>query len=77
MQASDVVSPPAPSPDARPPRASASLVVVRDAPDGIEVLLSRRAERGDHTSGACCHRPAAAASTTRRRTRASACPAGR
>jgi glyoxylase-like metal-dependent hydrolase (beta-lactamase superfamily II)/8-oxo-dGTP pyrophosphatase MutT (NUDIX family) len=52
MQASDVVSPPAPSPDARPPRASASLVVVRDAPDGIEVLLSRRAERGDHTSGA-------------------------
>ena len=52
MQASDVVSPPAPSPDARPPRASATLVVVRDAPGGIEVLLSRRAERGDHNSGA-------------------------
>ena len=52
MQASDVVSPPAPSPDARPPRASATLVVVRDSPEGIEVLLSRRAERGDHNSGA-------------------------
>jgi glyoxylase-like metal-dependent hydrolase (beta-lactamase superfamily II)/8-oxo-dGTP pyrophosphatase MutT (NUDIX family) len=52
MQASDVVSPPTPSPDARPPRASASLVVVRDAAHGIEVLLSRRAERGDHNSGA-------------------------
>jgi glyoxylase-like metal-dependent hydrolase (beta-lactamase superfamily II)/8-oxo-dGTP pyrophosphatase MutT (NUDIX family) len=52
MQASDVVSPPAPSPDARPPRASATLVVVRDSIEGIEVLLSRRAERGDHNSGA-------------------------
>ncbi|MEP6876060.1 MAG: NUDIX domain-containing protein, partial [Burkholderiales bacterium] len=52
MQATDAVSPPAPSPDARPPRASATLVVVRDAPGGIEVLLSRRAERGDHNSGA-------------------------
>jgi len=52
MQASDVVSPPTPSPEARPPRASATLVVVRDAPEGIEVLLSRRAERGDHNSGA-------------------------
>ena len=36
----------------RPPRHSATLVVVRDAPEGIEVLLSRRAERGDHNSGA-------------------------
>ena len=52
MQATDAVSPPTPSPDARPPRASATLVVVRDAPEGIEVLLSRRAERGDHNSGA-------------------------
>ena len=34
------------------PRAAASLVVVRDAPVGIEVLLLRRAERGDHNSGA-------------------------
>ena len=52
MQATDAVSPPTPSPDARPPRASATLVVVRDASEGIEVLLSRRAERGDHNSGA-------------------------
>ena len=36
----------------RPPRAAATLVVVRDGPSGIEVLLSRRAERGDHNSGA-------------------------
>src|SRR5450631_3296056 len=36
----------------KPPRAAATLVVVRDAPDGMEVLLSRRAERGDHNSGA-------------------------
>ena len=36
----------------RPPRASATLVVVRDSPAGIEVLLSQRAERGDHNSGA-------------------------
>ena len=34
------------------PRPAATLVVVRDSPDGIEVLLSRRAERGDHNSGA-------------------------
>ncbi len=34
------------------PRASATLVVVRDGSDGIEVLLSHRAERGDHNSGA-------------------------
>jgi glyoxylase-like metal-dependent hydrolase (beta-lactamase superfamily II)/8-oxo-dGTP pyrophosphatase MutT (NUDIX family) len=34
------------------PRASATLVVARDAAVGIEVLLLRRAERGDHNSGA-------------------------
>lgn len=28
------------------------MVVVRDSPGGLEVLLSRRAERGDHNSGA-------------------------
>ena len=40
-------------PAERPPRAAATLVVVRDAASGgIEVLLSRRAERGDHNSGA-------------------------
>lgn len=36
----------------RPPRAAATIVVVRDSAAGIEVLLSRRAERGDHNSGA-------------------------
>ena len=36
----------------RPPRAAATIVVVRDSPGGLEVLLSRRAERGDHNSGA-------------------------
>ena len=36
----------------RPPRPAATLVVVRDGAAGIEVLLSRRAERGDHNSGA-------------------------
>ncbi len=36
----------------RPPRASATIVVVRDGANGIEVLLSRRAERGDHNSNA-------------------------
>ena len=39
----------------RPPRPAATLVVVRDAvtgPAGLEVLLLRRAERGDHNSGA-------------------------
>ncbi|MEO6364287.1 MAG: NUDIX domain-containing protein, partial [Caldimonas sp.] len=45
---------PAASPVAdRPPRAAATLVVVREAGEGgFEVLLSRRAERGDHNSGA-------------------------
>jgi glyoxylase-like metal-dependent hydrolase (beta-lactamase superfamily II)/8-oxo-dGTP pyrophosphatase MutT (NUDIX family) len=51
MQASDAVSPPTSAAD-RPPRAAATIVVVRDGGDGIEVLLSRRAERGDHNSGA-------------------------
>ena len=36
----------------RPPRAAATVVVVRDGPLGIEVLLLRRAERGDLNSGA-------------------------
>ena len=36
----------------RPPRPAATIVVLRDGPGGIEVLLSRRAERGDHNSGA-------------------------
>ena len=36
----------------RPPRSAATLVVVRDAPAGVEVLLMLRAERGDHNSGA-------------------------
>lgn len=53
-QATDRVAPPTPSsPSAeRPPRPAATIVVVRDGPSGIEVLLSRRAERGDHNSGA-------------------------
>ncbi len=33
-------------------RTAATLVVVRDGDRGIEVLLLRRAERGDHSSGA-------------------------
>ncbi|MEW6707940.1 MAG: MBL fold metallo-hydrolase [Pseudomonadota bacterium] len=40
------------APAERAPRASATLVVVRDAPAGVEVLLLRRAESGDHNSGA-------------------------
>ena len=45
---------PAPAPPTveRPPRPAATIVVVRDGAEGIEVLLSRRAERGDHNSGA-------------------------
>lgn len=42
----------APAPADRPPRPSATLVLVRDAPGGLEVLLLQRAERGDHNSGA-------------------------
>ena len=52
MPANDEVSPPSPSPAERPPRAAATIVVVREGAGGIEVLLSRRAERGDHNSGA-------------------------
>ncbi len=37
---------------ARPARPSATLVLVRDGQRGLEVLLLRRAERGDHNSGA-------------------------
>ena len=40
-----------PEPD-RPPRAAATIVVVRDGPAGLEVLLSRRADGTDYTSGA-------------------------
>jgi glyoxylase-like metal-dependent hydrolase (beta-lactamase superfamily II)/8-oxo-dGTP pyrophosphatase MutT (NUDIX family) len=36
----------------RPPRAAATIVVVRDGAQGLEVLLSRRAEVGDLNSGA-------------------------
>ena len=36
----------------RTPRPAATIVVVRDAPTGLEVLLLRRAEKGDHNSGA-------------------------
>jgi glyoxylase-like metal-dependent hydrolase (beta-lactamase superfamily II)/8-oxo-dGTP pyrophosphatase MutT (NUDIX family) len=36
----------------RPPRAAATIVVVRDGPAGLEVLLSRRADGTDYTSGA-------------------------
>jgi glyoxylase-like metal-dependent hydrolase (beta-lactamase superfamily II)/8-oxo-dGTP pyrophosphatase MutT (NUDIX family) len=50
-QATDTVAPPSPSAE-RPPRPAATIVVVRDGTSGIEVLLSRRAERGDHNSGA-------------------------
>src|SRR5258706_3147321 len=39
-------------PPPRPPRPSSTLVVVRDAPGGVEVLLLLRAERGDYNSGA-------------------------
>lgn len=50
-QTTDTIAAPTPSAE-RPPRAAATIVVVRDGPRGIEVLLSRRAERGDHNSGA-------------------------
>ena len=52
MTASDFVSPPNPSAALRPPRPAATIVVARDGPAGLEVLLSRRAQRGDHNSGA-------------------------
>jgi glyoxylase-like metal-dependent hydrolase (beta-lactamase superfamily II)/8-oxo-dGTP pyrophosphatase MutT (NUDIX family) len=50
-----MTDPPATRPDAppRPPRAAATVVVVRDSPDGMQVLLLRRVERtGDRSSGA-------------------------
>ena len=34
------------------PRRAATVILVRDGPAGLEVLLLRRAERGDHNSGA-------------------------
>ena len=40
-----------PTPD-RPPRPAATIVVVRDGTSGLEVLLSRRADGTDYTSGA-------------------------
>jgi glyoxylase-like metal-dependent hydrolase (beta-lactamase superfamily II)/8-oxo-dGTP pyrophosphatase MutT (NUDIX family) len=40
------------TPPVSPARPSATLVVVRDADGGPEVLMLRRAERGDHASGA-------------------------
>src|SRR6187455_226461 len=40
-----------PAPE-KPPRPAATIVVVRDGPAGIEVLLSRRADGTDYTSGA-------------------------
>jgi glyoxylase-like metal-dependent hydrolase (beta-lactamase superfamily II)/8-oxo-dGTP pyrophosphatase MutT (NUDIX family) len=44
---------PPPAPDApRPPRPAATLVVVRDGAKGVEVLLSRRADGTDYSSGA-------------------------
>nr|WP_054019909.1 MBL fold metallo-hydrolase [Piscinibacter sakaiensis] len=36
----------------RPPRPAATVVVVRDGAEGLEVLLLKRAERGDHNSSA-------------------------
>jgi 8-oxo-dGTP pyrophosphatase MutT (NUDIX family) len=39
-----------PAPE-RPPRPAATIVVVRDGASGIEVLLSRRADGTDYTSG--------------------------
>jgi len=42
----------APMPAPGIPRPAATIVVVRDAPGGLEVLLLRRADKGDHNSGA-------------------------
>ena len=38
--------------ESRPPRASATIVLVRDSPAGPEVLLMRRDDRGDRSGGA-------------------------
>ena len=51
MKASDT-APLDPTAAERPPRPAATLVIVRDAPGGMQVLLMCRAERGDHNSGA-------------------------
>jgi glyoxylase-like metal-dependent hydrolase (beta-lactamase superfamily II)/8-oxo-dGTP pyrophosphatase MutT (NUDIX family) len=51
MNASDT-APLDPTAAERPPRPAATLVVARDAPGGMQVLLLCRAERGDHNSGA-------------------------
>jgi len=40
------------APERKPLRTAATVVVMRDGPAGIEVLLLRRAERNDHASGA-------------------------
>ena len=39
-------------PGAAVPRAAATVIVVRDDPAGLQVLLLQRAEKGDHNSGA-------------------------
>ena len=53
MRRAPPANPAVPPPPAAALRASATLVVVRDAPAGIEVLLLRRAENGgDAYSGA-------------------------
>ena len=52
MNTAAIALPPTAGPAQGEPRAAATLVVVRDAAVGIEVLLLRRAERGDHNSGA-------------------------
>ncbi len=38
--------------DKSQPRLAATVVLTRDAPGGLELLLLRRAEKGDHNSGA-------------------------
>ena len=51
--AADASAFPAPAAEPeRPPRPAATIVVVRDGDAGIEVLLSRRADGTDYTSGA-------------------------
>ena len=50
VSSTSTAAPPAAS--ERPPRPAATIVVIRDGAPGIEVLLSRRAERGDHNSNA-------------------------
>lgn len=52
MMQSQRTEPPKPAETTAPARPAATLVVCRDSLDGIEVLLLRRAERGDHASSA-------------------------